>query len=67
MNELFPSPDVQLELPPGIIDFRWGHPAASLLPAGDLARAAPVKFQEPDQSVLGERICGETQLVAKHL
>jgi DNA-binding transcriptional MocR family regulator len=40
MNALFPPRDVQLEVPPGIIDFRWGHPPASLLPAASLARAA---------------------------
>ncbi len=40
MTGPFPPRDVQLEIPPGVIDFRWGHPAAELLPAEDLARAA---------------------------
>ena len=35
----FPG-DVQLEIAPGMIDFRWGHPAAELLPAEEFARAA---------------------------
>ena len=35
----FPG-DVQLKLEPGMIDFRWGHPAAELLPAEAFARAA---------------------------
>ena len=35
----FPG-DVQLEIAPGMIDFRWGHPAAELLPAAEFARAA---------------------------
>jgi DNA-binding transcriptional MocR family regulator len=40
MTDPFPSRDVQLEVSPGVIDFRWGHPAAALLPSGELARAA---------------------------
>jgi DNA-binding transcriptional MocR family regulator len=40
MSDLFPPRDVQLEIPPGVIDFRWGHPAASLMPAEVLALAA---------------------------
>lgn len=40
MSELFPPADVQLEIPPGVIDFRWGHPAAELLPTAGLAQAA---------------------------
>ena len=32
-------PDVQLSLRPGIVDFSWGHPDPSLLPAADMARA----------------------------
>lgn len=39
MNELFPPRDVQVEVEPGVIDLRWGHPAAELLPA-DAFRAA---------------------------
>ncbi len=33
MSELFPPRDVQVEVEPGVIDLRWGHPAAELLPA----------------------------------
>jgi DNA-binding transcriptional MocR family regulator len=32
VRETFPPGDVQLEVEPGVIDFRWGHPAAELLP-----------------------------------
>ncbi len=40
MSGLFSPGDVQLEIAPGMIDFRWGHPAAELLPAEEFARAA---------------------------
>lgn len=40
MRDTFPPLDVQLEVPSGVVDFRWGHPAASLLPASEVARAA---------------------------
>lgn len=33
-------PDIQLHLRPGIIEFGWGHPAATLLPVDGMARAA---------------------------
>lgn len=33
MKDLFPPADVQVEVEPGVIDLRWGHPPAELLPA----------------------------------
>jgi DNA-binding transcriptional MocR family regulator len=33
MRHLFPPADVQVEVDPGVVDLRWGHPAAELLPA----------------------------------
>lgn len=33
-------PDVQYELRPGVIEFRWGHPDLALLPTTSMAQAA---------------------------
>lgn len=38
-------PDVQLLLRPGIVEFGWGHPAPTLLPAAELARAAALTLE----------------------
>lgn len=39
MRDFFPPRDVQVEVEPGVIDLRWGHPAAELLPAGSFRAA----------------------------
>jgi DNA-binding transcriptional MocR family regulator len=64
MTNPFPPRDVQLGMPPGVIDFRWGHPAASLLPAPELARAAESALAKGDVAALSYgRVGGPASLI----
>ena len=64
MTDPFPPRDVQLEVPPGVIDFRWGHPAASLLPAAQLAQAAERALAKGDVAALSYgRVGGPASLI----
>jgi 2-aminoadipate transaminase len=64
MNDAFPPADVQLEVPPGVIDFRWGHPAASLLPARQLAQAAEAAMARAGVAALSYgRVGGPASLI----
>lgn len=49
MNSL---PDVQLALRPGIVEFGWGHPDQTLLPAAHLAEAARLALNEAGPAAL---------------
>ncbi|MGE5602998.1 MAG: PLP-dependent aminotransferase family protein [Nitrososphaerales archaeon] len=64
MKDAFPPLDVQLELPPGVVDFRWGHPAASLLPAAEVARAADAALAKGGIAALSYgRVGGPASLI----
>ncbi|NTW03680.1 MAG: PLP-dependent aminotransferase family protein [Oscillochloris sp.] len=45
-------PDVQLVQRPGVIEFGWGHPDPTLLPADKLARAAALTLNRDWQAAL---------------
>ncbi|MCU0509889.1 MAG: PLP-dependent aminotransferase family protein, partial [Anaerolineae bacterium] len=64
MNELFPPRDVQVEVEPGVIDFRWGHPAAELLPAEAFRQAIDAALGQQGVAALSYgRVGGPASLI----
>jgi DNA-binding transcriptional MocR family regulator len=64
MNDLFPPRDVQVEVEPGVIDLRWGHPAAELLPSEAFRSAVDVALERQGIAALSYgRVGGPAALI----
>lgn len=64
MKDVFPPADVQVEVEPGMIDLRWGHPAAELLPAAAFRSAVDASLARQGIAALSYgRVGGPASLI----